>query len=189
MRRPQVILLSLAFLATAAIAQEPRHADHEELRAMLRTATTALSTHNFDLLAPMLTSDCVITSVDGKSFRGPAAFKSYLDQLYGTKIKSIVFRPTADALTTFYGDDMGVCAGSSNDIYTFTDGDTRTMQSRWTATLHKENGHWKLAALHMSASILDNPVVDTVKSRAKIYVIAAAVIGIIVGFIIRMLLK
>lgn len=156
---------------------------------MLKTATAALNSRNFAALAPMLTTDCYVTSVDGQSFRGPAAFKAYLDRLYASKVKTITFRPVADDLTTFYGEDAGVCAGSSTDTYVFSDGDTRTMTSRWTATVHKENGTWKVAALHMSANVLDNPVIDAVKHRAYLLVAAAAIAGLVLGFVIRALIK
>ena len=183
------LFLFISLIGAAAMGQEARHADHEALRAMLRTATAALNGRNFAALAPMLTADCYVTTVDGKAFRGPAAFRSYLDQLYGSKVKSITFRPVADDLTTFYGEDAGVCAGSSNDTYTFGDGDSRTMSSRRTAAVHKENGVWKVAALHMSANVLDNPVVQATRQRAITYVVAALIAGLIVGFVLRMLIK
>jgi uncharacterized protein (TIGR02246 family) len=185
----RLFLLVLSVVPAAAMAQEARHADHEALRAMLRTATAALNSRNFGAIAPMLTADCSITTVDGKALRGPAAFKAYLDQLYASKVRSIAFHPAADDLTTFYGEDAGVCAGSSTDTYTFRDGDSRTMSSRWTATVHKDNGVWKVAALHLSANVLDNPVLEATRQRAHLFVAGALIIGLIAGFVLRMLIK
>jgi uncharacterized protein (TIGR02246 family) len=186
---PIRLFFCVSLIGAAAVGQEARHADHEALRAMLRTATAALNNRNFAALAPMFTADCSITTVDGKAIRGPAAFRSYLDQLYASRVKSIAFHPVADDLTTFYGEDAGVCAGASSDTYTFRDGDSRTMSSRWTAAVHKEGGVWKVAALHMSANVLDNPVVQATRQRAITYAVAALIAGLIVGFILRMLIK
>lgn len=196
MSRCRVILFLFPFIAAAALAQAPaapageaRHADHEELRAMLVTATNALSSHNFDALTPLLAPDCYVTTVDGQTFRGPAAFKAYVDQLYASKIKSIAFHPSADSLTTFYGEDAGVCAGSSTDTYTFKDGDSRTMTSRWTATVHKDNGHWKVAALHMSANVLDNPVTQAIRTRATQIAVVAGIVALLLGLVLGRVTK
>jgi len=156
---------------------------------MLVTATNALNTRNFAALEPMLDPNCYVTTADGKSFRGPAAFKAYLDGLYTTKIESISFHPTADSLTTFYGADAGVWAGSSTDTYRFKDGDSRTMISRWTATVHKDGGHWQVAALHMSTNFLANPAIDTARRYACMMAVVALIVGLILGYVIRMLVK
>jgi uncharacterized protein (TIGR02246 family) len=185
MRRIGGILVLLLFAAAAGMAQtEARHTDHEELRAMLVTATNALNARNYDALTPLFAPDAYITTVDGKAFRGPAAFKAYVDGLYASKIQSIAFHPVADTLTTFYGDNDGVCAGSSTDTYHFKDGDARTMTSRWTATVHKNNGRWQVAALHMSANVLDNPVTQATRSRATQIVVVALLAGLIAGFLL-----
>jgi ketosteroid isomerase-like protein len=164
---------------------EDRHADHEELRAMLRTATDALNKRDADALSPLLGAHCYITTVDGQTFRDAAGFKAYLDRLYGSSVTKIEFHPVADELTTFLGSDSGICVGSSNDTYTFKDGSNRAMTSRWTATVHKEDGKWKMVGLHTSANILDNPVVDATKKKGYATSGAAIVIGAIVGYALR----
>src|SRR4029079_9252652 len=87
--------LSLSAQVPPAAAQpaEDRHADHEELRAMLRTATDALNKRDANALAPLLGARCYITTVDGQTFRDAAGFKSYLDRLYGMSVTKIDFRP------------------------------------------------------------------------------------------------
>jgi ketosteroid isomerase-like protein len=172
-----------------AVSTEERHADHEELRGMLKTATEALNARNVDALAPLMASRCYITTVDGHVLNDLAGFRGYIDQVYGTKIQKIEFHPVADELTMFLGSDAGVCRGSSTDVYTFKDGDIRTMTSRWTATVHKEGGHWKLVALHTGASILDNPVLAAVRKHAYTIATIALIAGIILGYLIRMMVK
>lgn len=186
---PAWFLLAGVALGQPAPVPAGQSADHEQLRALLRTATDALNRRDFAALAPMFSDHCDITTVDGRSFTTLAAFKSYVDDLYATRIAKIEFHPVADALTTFLDADTGVCVGSSTDTYTFRNGDSRTMTSRWTATVHRQNGQWKVAALHMSANILDNPVLDATKKTARLATGGAAVIGVIAGYIIRMLVK
>lgn len=152
---------------------------------MLRTATDALNRRDVSALSPLFASRCYITTVDGQTFRDAAGFKAYLDHLYGTSVSKIEFHPVADDLTAFLGSDSGICVGSSNDTYTFKDGSTRSMTSRWTATVHKEDGKWKLVGLHTSANILDNPVVDATKTKGYAVSSAALIVGAIAGFALR----
>lgn len=187
--RSLVVVLSL-LLAFSLFAQSPaeeRHADHEELRALLRAGTQALNARQIDALAPLFARQFVITTVDGRTFRDLAAFKAYIDQLYGTQVQKIDFRPEAAELTQFVGPDTGLSWGKSDDTYTFKDGDVRTMTSRWTATVTREDGRWKVAALHISANILDNPVVDATRRWVWIAAAIALAIGLLLGFVLRAL--
>jgi len=178
-------VLVLLTLAPTLFAQSPQDADHEELRGMMRAATQALNARQVDALAPLMARRFVITTVDGRTFRDLASFKTYIDQLYGSKVRSIEFRPEAAELTEFADADTGLSWGKSTDTYTFNDGDSRTMTSHWTAVVQKQDGRWKLAALHISANILDNPVVEAAKRYAWMAAGAGLLAGLILGFALR----
>lgn len=189
----KLLLLCLMALAVAGSAfAEERAQDHDELRAMLKTATEAMNSRNFDALAPLFYNKFSITTVDQKLFTGLADFKAYYDGLYSganAPLKSIVFNPEADALTEFIGDNVGLTHGTSTDTYTFSDGDTRVMTSRWTATVYKDNGKWKIVNLHIGANLFDNPVVSSVKSYAYKAGLGAGIGGLVVGFLVAWLLR
>lgn len=176
-------------LAPALLGQPSQEADHEELRAMMRAATQALNSRQIDALAPLMARQFVITTVDGRTFRDLAGFKAYIDELYGAKVQSIEFRPEAAELTQFIGPDTGLSWGKSTDTYTFKDGDKRTMTSHWTAVVQRQDGRWKLAALHISVNVLDNPVVESVKRYGWMAAAGAFLIGLIVGLIVGFLLR
>jgi hypothetical protein len=159
--------------------------DHEELRLLLRSARDAANAKNFDALKPLFYDKFTITTVDQQVFTDLDKFKAYFASMFsGDKapLKSITFNPEADALTEFVGDNIGVSHGTSTDTYAFSDGDTRTMTSRWTATLIKDNGKWKILNLHFGTNLLDNPVVNTMKSSLYKVGGIAGVVGLIVGF-------
>jgi uncharacterized protein (TIGR02246 family) len=179
------VLVVLVILAPGLIAQTPGEADHEELRGMMRAATQALNARQVDALAPLMARQFIITTVDGQTFHDLPGFKAYIDQLYGARVREIRFRPEAAELTRFLDADTGLSWGRSTDTYTFRDGDSRTMTSHWTAVVQKQDGRWKLAALHISANVLDNPVLEAAKHYAWIMAGAALLIGLILGFIVR----
>src|SRR6201999_1975825 len=146
--RFKLLLLVLFTLTITPFAQaQDREADHNELRALLRTATDAMNAGNVEALRPLFYEKFSITTVDQKLFTSIDDFKNYYDGMLkgpNAKVKSIVFKPEADALTDFVGDNVGLSHGTSTDTFTFSDGDVRTMTSRWTATVYKDNGKWKI---------------------------------------------
>ena len=187
------LLLCFVLALVAANAQaEDRQQDHDELRQMLKTATDAMNSKNLDALAPLFYNKFSITTVDQKLFTNLADFKAYYEGLYSgdnAPLKSIAFKPEADALTEFIGDNIGLSHGTSTDTYTFSDGDTRVMTSRWTATVFKDNGKWKILNLHIGADLLENPVVSTLKSYVYKAGIGAGLGGLIVGFAVAWFLR
>jgi hypothetical protein len=169
-----------------------REQDHEQLRALLKTAKEAVNAKNFDALKPVFHEKFSITTVDQKVFTNFDDFKAHFATLLtGTNapLKSITFNPEADALTEFAGDNIGLSHGSSIDTYNFSDGDTRTMNSRWTATLIRDNGKWKILNLHIGANILENPVTEAAKSYVYKAGIGAGIGGLLLGFILAWVLR
>ena len=188
-------LLSLCFLVSllsvASFAQS-REPDHEELRALLRAATEAMNSKNFDALTPLFNDQFSITTVDQKLFTSIADFKAYYESLLSgadAPLKSIVFKPEADDLTVFVGDNIGLSHGTSADTYNFSDGDTRSMTSRWTATVYKRDGKWKILNIHIGTNLLDNPVLTAAKSYLYKVGAGAAIGGLLVGFLIARLFR
>jgi ketosteroid isomerase-like protein len=187
-------LFSLVAIATATIGvqAQDRNQDHDELRAMLKTVTEAMNSRNIDAMAPLFHDKLSITTVDQQIFTNLNDFKTYFNGLFaGDKapLKSITFNPTADALTEFVGADIGFVHGGSTDTYAFADGDTRVMTSRWTATLYKDSGKWKILNVHIGANLFDNPIITALKGWLYKVGIGAGVAGLLLGFGIARLMR
>ena len=187
-----VFCMLLVTNGSAYPAVEERYEDHEALRAMLRTATEALNTRNVDALAPILYKEFSITTVDQKLFTDLPSFKAYFNSLFegpNAPVKKIVFKPKADASTVFIDEKTGISHGTSEDTYTFTIGGTRIMKSRWSASVYKGDGGWKLLSLHMSANVLDNPLLTA--AQKSLYQVGAGtlIIGFLLGFALKSLMQ
>ena len=183
--------VTLAAVVIGARAQD-RNQVHDELRAMLKTMTEAMNSRNIDAMAPLFHSRFSITTVDQQVFTNLDAFKTYFNSLFtGDKppLKSIMFNPTADALTEFVDENIGFVHGASTDTYVFADGDTREMTSRWTATLYKDNGKWKILNVHIGANLFDNPVITALKSWIYKVGVGAGVAGGLLGFVLGRLTR
>jgi len=178
--------------SAAPARSEERAADHEALRALMKLAAEALNTRNFDLIAPHLHPSFTVVTVDNRKITSLDEFRTYWNGLFtgpGAVLKQIEARPEADALTEFLDADTGVTHGSSNDVYHFTDGEVRSMRSRWTVVVEKAPDGWKLAKAHFSANIMDNPVLDAAKSMLIKTALGTAVLGLALGALIMALVK
>jgi ketosteroid isomerase-like protein len=183
--------ITLSALVIGAQAQD-RNREHDELRATLKSVTEAMNSRDIDALAPLFHDRFSITTVDQQVFTNLNDFKRYFDGLFtGDKatIRSITFNPEADALTEFVGENIGLVHGVSTDTYAFADGDTRVMTSRWTATLYKDNGKWKILNAHIGANLFDNPVLTALKGWLYKACAGAGVAGLLVGLVIGRLTR
>jgi hypothetical protein len=58
-------------------------------------------------------------------------------------------------------------------------------ETRWTGTLVKKDGKWKVASFHASANAFDNPILWIALKKVGMWVgIGAAVLGLVIGFLI-----
>jgi hypothetical protein len=134
-----------------------------------------------------LAGEFVLTGVDQTIVISKAELKEYFSRMFETPdslLTSIKIQPTASILTRFLSDNVGICYGTSTDTYTLKKGGDAVMNSKWTATLIKENGEWRIAAVHAGADILNNPILN--KSISLGYTFAA--IGAVGGFALGLLL-
>lgn len=173
-------------------------ADHEALRALLRSTTEAINTRQFDRFTPLLHPSFTVIAVDNTKLVGIDAFRAYWNRLFEgpeAMFISIEAKPVADALTLFLDDKVGVVYGTSEDTYTFRknsvfkEGEKRTMSTRWSATVAKDGNDWKLVNVHFSANPFDNPMLDVAKAVATRYAIGAGLVGLVLGLLIMAALR
>ena len=72
----------------------------------------------------------------------------------------------ADELAQIYTGTFAVARGSTKERYELADGRGFDMQGRWTATAIKEDGQWKVLAIHTGTNFLDNPVINAIERNA-----------------------
>jgi hypothetical protein len=185
-------------VAVAQTAPDPRDGDHEALRALMRTATEAVNTRKFDLLAPRLHAGFTVIAVDSTKLVGVDAFRTYWNGLFDgpdAPLIAMETRPVADELTFFLGDSVGVVYGTSEDTFTFRknavfkEGEKRSMKTRWSAAVVKEGDAWKLVNVHFSTNPFDNPMLDAATGAVKRTAVLAGVAGLLLGLLLMGLLR
>jgi ketosteroid isomerase-like protein len=187
-----VLMLVCGFSIAQSPAPEERKQDHEALRSLLAKSAEALTTRNLDLLTPLTAPGFTVITVDNQKLVGLDAFKKYYSGLFEgptAKLSKLEAKPAADDLTRFLGENVGVANGASEDVYHFKDGDVRVMKSRWSAVMQKDGDTWKLANVHFSANLADNPVLTGVKAYAMKLAAGGAAGGLLVGILLMLLLR
>lgn len=183
--RQVLVLALLAFILSAPAYAGERDADHEALRGILKTSSEALSSADFDKLKPVLSSkNLTVVTVDNQRFKSLDEFKAYWDKMFNgptSLLKGLKVEPTAEAQTEFLSDNVGIVDGTSKETYTFRDGDVRDMTTRWTAVVDKEDGNWKIAQIHFSANVLDNPVLSAAQKAAGGNIMLPGLVGFALG--------
>ena len=166
---------------------DPQSADHVQLRAILGALKDAINSGDYAAIDPYLYTPFSITLVDQKVLTSADMMKAYLDSMVGGSgqfIRKVTMEPVADELTQIYDGRFGVARGGNTEVYEISTGKTITLQTRWTATLIKDQGQWKLLALHNGTDFLDNPILATA-GRFAIY---AACIGGALGLLLGLLI-
>lgn len=138
-----------------------READHEALRALKTKVAEAIGKQDLDALATFFAKEFAFTTSDQTLITSKAELKTYYDKVFREKdsvVTSIASVPEADVLTRFVSENVGYCYGTTKDTYTLRRGGKITLDARWTATVVKEDGEWKIAAVHTGVNFLDNAV-------------------------------
>jgi ketosteroid isomerase-like protein len=181
--------LLLVFLAMPALhAQESDHAIHEELRALLRDATAAMNSGQFDHLLPYLTDDIEATSVTQEVMTGRTEVAKYFQEWFGPTgyMRRMEMKLEPDRLTKLSADkSWGLVRGKALEHYEAKDGDLFDFNTRWTAVMVKsDDGKWRIRAIHFGTNHLDNPVLTKVRNTLMRYGVIGAIVTLIVGLII-----
>jgi uncharacterized protein (TIGR02246 family) len=190
-----LLLLTFAIqTATLAIAQpadDNRETDHVALRALRDRVVAAMDNQDMKALAACFAKDFAFTTVTQNVLTNETQMEEFFDRMFhgnGALITSLKTEPKADIPTRFLSDTVGICYGTSKDTYTMKSGEVVEMNVRWSATVVKENGEWKVATAHFGTDFLDNPVLNGVTAFWKKVVFIACPTGIVVGGIIGWIL-
>jgi ketosteroid isomerase-like protein len=185
--------------APAATPASPDSAAvHEELRRVRDEMVSAWQRRDIEGVLAHVDPEVLVTWQNGEVSRGPDGIRRFYQEMFegeGSILSNLVSTLKVDDLSILHGPDTAIAFGSIRDEFTFKRrlastaaigaGNTLALTSRWTATLVRKAGEWKLASYHVSANVFSNPVQDlAVKASGRL----GAVVGFLVGVIIACLI-
>jgi hypothetical protein len=187
------IALCVMLLGRPLLAQNvSQAADHEALRKLKTDVITAINTRNVQSMDTLLHKPFMSTLITQDSFTDIERLKAYFDGLFTRpvlRINKITMEAEPDEQAQIYTGTFAVARGGTKEVYELGDGRTYTIPGRWTATTIKDNGQWKVLAVHTGVNFIDNPVMTAVEKSTLYFgaggVALGAVIGFLLGFLIR----
>jgi ketosteroid isomerase-like protein len=178
-------ILSALSVTSLAYAQEPDQAIHEELRGILRAATDAINSGQYDKMLPYMTENVEATSVTQEVMSSRDGVSKYFQEWFGPTgyMRSMRMTLEPDALTELAPDkSWGLVRGTSREHYEAKDGGLFDFVNRWTAVMIRDvDGRWRLRAIHFGTNDLDNPVLTRVQQTLMRYTVAASIACLILG--------
>src|SRR5262249_62019697 len=123
----------------------------------------AFNKNDLDRLLSYVHKDSVVTWQNNEVSRGHEGIREYYRKMMtGDQriVESVKATAEVDNLTTLFGDNNGLASGSLAEDFKLTDGRQFYLDNRWTAHVVKEGGRWQIAALHISANVFHNPILE-----------------------------
>jgi ketosteroid isomerase-like protein len=192
-----LLLVANLLQALPAAAQSPPPADqaqlaaiHTELRAVKDRLVQAINAKNITALMADLTPDIAFTAINNDTVVGADNVKAYYDKmLTGSSrfLNDFSMSAETDDLSRLYANNtMAVATGGADVMLDLRlgSGMKYTLPLRWTATLSRQNGPWKLAAIHFSADLSDNPYLTAMSRFWKWVAAGTGLAGLAIGYFV-----
>src|SRR5688572_15831735 len=130
--------------------------EHQELRAMRDAFVAAYNRMDVDGMLAHLDENVAFTAMNGEVCHGHAGVRNYYERMMlGPQaiVKTAsVLAVEADQLTTLYSDVFGVATGWAEATFSLRGGMKFKARLRWTNTMTKHTGVWKIASFHTSTN-------------------------------------
>ena len=200
-------LLGLGFLLAAnAATVQAQEAATEDTQSQASVDTKAIDAeldkfrddlfHAFNtgdypaMLEKYCHKDIIATWQDGTTSEGHAGVIAEFD-----KLKQFIDKMTVDATTDkrliLNDGNLVISSGEMKDHYVLGRGPSVNLNSRWSATLIKDNERWLLASFSASTNAFDNEVISLyLTSQKYVTSLIAGAIGLVLGMLLfRMFTK
>lgn len=187
MKKIQCLLLAFFSLLLPAFSQTPQVEEtpsHVELRTMRTAIIDAIIKGDIDAVLPHVHPNVVVTWQNSEVCRGREGLKTFFERMGRESFKGYKVPPTPDELSILHGENTGVSFGKTVAEYNLL-GKQYEIESRWTATVVKEDGKWMLASYHISMNTLDNPLLTAAKNALYIAGGSGLVVGLLIGFMLK----
>jgi ketosteroid isomerase-like protein len=184
------IVYQMIAAAVVGAAEADREADHAALRQLREKAAAGINNLDAKALASCFAKQFAFTAVTQTVITNEAQAQEFFDRMFRSKdalLTSMKTDPTADIRTRFIDENTGVCYGSTTDTYTLRSGETVMMTNRWSATVVKEDGQWKVALAHVGTDFINSPVVARIASFWRGVTVAAGIGGVVLGLVLGLI--
>jgi hypothetical protein len=168
-----------------------RAEDRQQLRVVLDQMEKAITNLDVEAAIKLMQRDVIVTWQNAEVSRGPEQIRTYYNRmLKGSApiVKKFSTKATLGGPAAFYS-DSAIAYGTSIDTYELMEGLDFSLNANWSTTVVKTDGLWKIAALHFSSNLFDNPLFNNAKRMIWIAAITAFLAGLLLASVVGLLLR
>lgn len=196
----KILLSVLLLLSGPALAQETPadrvtndaatqvEATHDALRGLRDRLVAAVNAKDEAALLAELEDDVLFTAMNNEVVHGKEEASAYYTKmLVGSQriVEDMSLTAEADDLSILLAKgNVAVAAGDSVAHFDMMGGQSFDVPLRWTATLDNQDGAWKVAAIHFSANMFENPIMSGFEQFAYWIAAGFGLLGILIGWFI-----
>lgn len=151
----------------------------KEINALREGLVDAFNKKDVDRMLTYLHPDVVVTWQNSEVSKGREAVRAYYTRMMvgdNRIVESLTAAPAIDG-RSIHG-DTSISYGHMNDTFKLRDGLEFHLDSRFSAWLTREDGHWLVRGFHASGNIFDNDIQKTIVRKASTW---TGGIGLLVG--------
>lgn len=176
---------------TLAADAEPHAEDRKQLLRLMHEVESAINEQNIDRMLTQFADDATVTWLNAEVSRGKGDIKAYYQRMVGaegTILKKYLTKASLGAPARFYG-DIAVAEGSTIDEFFPWKRGVFKFDSRWTGTMAKIDGQWKLVALHLSSNVFTNPLIAEYEQMLRYVGVGAFIAGVLLTYLLMRFLR
>jgi ketosteroid isomerase-like protein len=163
-------------------------AAHNALRGLRDRLVAGVNAKNPDAILADLDEDILFTAMNNEVVHGKDEARAYYAKmLVGSQriVEDMSLTVAVDDLSILMADgEVALAAGSSVANFDMMVGDSFQVPLRWTATLRNTDKGWKVAAIHFSANMFDNPLMSGFQTFAYALAGGLGLLGLLLGWLI-----
>ena len=157
--------------------------DREHLLKIFHEVESSINSQSLERMAQQMDAGVTVVWSNGEVSRGPAEVLDYYDRMVRGKGRILTKYMTSAKLhghARFLADgSVAIADGTMEDEYFPVIRGPFRLSAKWTTTAARINGEWKIVALHLSANVFNNVLLDEAK-KALMYVAGG---GLLLGFL------
>lgn len=196
--RPTVpLMLALGISHGAVIAQDTatapdtsRDADRKALLAIMADVEQGINEGDIERRAKHIDDTGIVTWLNAEVSHGPEGVRAYYKKMVGTGSDTIlskyVTHPKNEGPARFYG-DVAVVNGTTLDEFTPHRRSVFKFDSRFTSTLVKRDGVWKVASLNLNTNTFNNVLIHELQSMNYWFAGGGFLAGVVTAWIVGVL--
>ena len=175
-------LATLLWPLSMPAQEDLHHDDREALKKILGEVEKAINAQDIEGMIAQMHPNCTVTWWNAEISRGHDEIRAYYRKMVQDKGR-IISKYTTEAKLGAHarfvgsGTDVALADGTMEDEFFPVIRGPFKLSSRWSSTVAKTDGQWKIVSLHLSSNVFTNPLIAEL-TRALTYAGGA---GLVVG--------